>query len=454
MQYKEKNKKYIHYQIFIAMVLLFLLFCGGIGILTGEKQFSEMENRYLTSFSVPHLAEILDGKAQEQLEQALEDQFPWRDACVQISVSLKRLLGAKDAGGVYFGKDGHLIEKKLSSQLPYERYARNRKFITAAMEELHQQGDEAGWTLVLVPFPGSIDADLLPAGAREFDEAGYREQAAGAEEPDQKQAAAAGAEKELDLYAQFREKREAGKRLYFATDHHYNASGAWEAAQALREMFHLPEKKQEDFGMEQVTDAFYGTLYSKAPLPEIRPDSISIPTKLPELSVEIDGKPVDAGAEPDGGAAGAAAEAGEAAEPGGKAAGAEAEAGGHRLWQIYDMEKLRTKDKYAVYFGGNYGKVVIRKKASAKPSARRSGMHSGKARRICVIKDSYANSCVPYLFDTESFPDEVAELTMIDLRYFNDSFQELAAQEQYDEILVFYEMSNFIEADYFNKLLG
>ena len=105
-----------------------------------------------------------------------------------------------------------------------------------------------------------------------------------------------------------------------------------------------------------------------------------------------------------------------------------------QLSGIYDLSKLEVKDQYAVYFGGNYGSLTI-----TNPDAQTD-------RHLLILKDSYANSMVPYLIDG------YAQITMIDLRYYNESVSELAAQD-WDEILVCYEMSNFIKDKNLFKIL-
>ena len=90
------------------------------------------------------------------------------------------------------------------------------------------------------------------------------------------------------------------------------------------------------------------------------------------------------------------------------------------------MGKLTQKDKYAYFFGGNYGKAEI-------------SMKQGGDKKLLVIKDSFANSFVPFLME------DYSDITMLDLRYYNASVQKLVEQGDYDRILILYEMSNFAQ---------
>ena len=89
---------------------------------------------------------------------------------------------------------------------------------------------------------------------------------------------------------------------------------------------------------------------------------------------------------------------------------------------VYDMTKKDQKDKYAVYFGGNYGEVDIKVK------------NPDNDRTLLIVKDSFANSMVPFLMK------DYAQIRMIDLRYFKKSVKKYLEENPADEVLVLYEM--------------
>ena len=126
------------------------------------------------------------------------------------------------------------------------------------------------------------------------------------------------------------------------------------------------------------------------------PDTIEIPEKLPEAEITCDGQTRD---------------------------------------DVYDMTKKDQKDKYAVYFGGNYGEVDIKIK------------NPDNDRTLLIVKDSFANSMVPFLMK------DYAQIRMIDLRYFKKSVKKYLEENPADEVLVLYEMSSFAQADQLNKLM-
>lgn len=85
---------------------------------------------------------------------------------------------------------------------------------------------------------------------------------------------------------------------------------------------------------------------------------------------------------------------------------------------IYDFTKLTTRDKYAMFLYGNHAESLVE-----------SGEGRNKKESLLIIKDSYADSVIPFL--TENY----ANITCIDPRYYLGSIQELAKGD-YDDILI------------------
>ena len=102
---------------------------------------------------------------------------------------------------------------------------------------------------------------------------------------------------------------------------------------------------------------------------------------------------------------------------------------------IYEPSYLDKKDKYAVYFGGNHGLVTIENDDAKTDES------------LLMIKDSFANSMIPYLSTVYK------RIVMVDLRYYNDSFSALVSEEKPKDMVFLYEMSDFLEDENFSKLL-
>lgn len=159
-----------------------------------------------------------------------------------------------------------------------------------------------------------------------------------------------------------------GDDAFYKSDHHWTTEGAFAAYHAL--MGEDGAFASDTF--ETVSEDFLGTLYSRTLLPSQVTDHIEIAPTGDE--------------------------------------------------SLYDFDALDEKDKYRIFFGGNFGRIDIK------------GTGEGS---LLVIKDSFANCFVPFLTaDYES-------ITMIDLRFFPGSVRELLSESDFDDALVLYELSNF-----------
>ena len=99
-----------------------------------------------------------------------------------------------------------------------------------------------------------------------------------------------------------------------------------------------------------------------------------------------------------------------------------------KILNLSSFEK--KKDIYAGFYGGNYGLVHISKSGEEKNASVNAG---GK---LLVIKDSYANCFVPFLYG--HFDD----IYMVDLRYFNGNVSEFATENGITEVLSLFNISS------------
>lgn len=178
------------------------------------------------------------------------------------------------------------------------------------------------------------------------------------------------------------ELKAADKQSFYKTDHHWTTWGAFEAYLAYSRLY---ERKPaaEEFGFETVSTDFRGSLYSKVLLPDTAYDEIVLANGTENIPVICDG--VEG--------------------------------------SLYDYGALAKKDKYNVFLGGNYGRVDI------------DGSGEGT---LLIIKDSFANSFVPFL------TKDYEKIIMLDMRYYMGSAKTLAAAEGVTDILVLYNTANFI----------
>ncbi|RED75152.1 DHHW family protein [Cohnella phaseoli] len=179
--------------------------------------------------------------------------------------------------------------------------------------------------------------------------------------------------------------------IYYKTDHHWTTKGAFLAYRELSSPMSFTPKNEEDFKIRQVTSQFYGSLYSKSGVRHIQPDSIELyyPISPGAISVNY----VDEQQSAD---------------------------------SMYAMENLEKKDKYTVFFNGNHGLIRIT-------------TDNTEGRRLLIVKDSYANSLIPFL--TPHF----SEIDVIDLRYYEGDVRKLTEDRQIHDMLIVYNTSTFFE---------
>ena len=102
---------------------------------------------------------------------------------------------------------------------------------------------------------------------------------------------------------------------------------------------------------------------------------------------------------------------------------------------IYFRDFLEQSDKYSVFLGHNQPVVTI---INGNPNG-------GK---LLMIKDSYAHSVAPFL------ADHYSETTLLDLRYISVPISTIVNMEEYDQILILYNVATFTSDINLRKLAG
>ena len=93
-------------------MLFCLLLAAGVlsGLLLPDKYYSETEKRTLTQKTAISIADFPSGKMGTEIEKYLADQFPLRNGWITVKTLAQRLSGKTEISGVYFGKDGYLMD--------------------------------------------------------------------------------------------------------------------------------------------------------------------------------------------------------------------------------------------------------------------------------------------------------------------------------------------------------
>lgn len=176
------------------------------------------------------------------------------------------------------------------------------------------------------------------------------------------------------------------ENVYYKLDHHYNLFGAYEIYKEFSKQNKLQNK---NIKFNLLCEDFQGTLYSKVHLFNNEKD------KMYYYKYKNDLKVIN----------------------------------GNKIYStLYDKNFLNKKDKYSFYLGGNYPLLKIETNLKNK-------------KEILIIKDSYANSFIPFL------TDDYNKIHVIDTRFYSSSITNYIKNNNIKEVLFLYGISSLNESN-------
>lgn len=226
-----KKKRYVLLFAVIWLAVLSFLYLP-------EKMFSSFENRYLDTFTFPSLSSLLDLSWMDDLENALSDQFRFRDESITVKTMTDKILGQKDNGRVYTGKDGYLfeMEKDISKQ-----------FTTNIN------------TLKVFSKNTNIPIDFMPVYHSLAILEDKRPDFVTSHQKDMMSYIKTQLEDEINVIDVYDVLKNAKQQVYYRTDHHWTSYGAYLAYQEYLKDKSIPRD------LNVVSSNFLGTLYHQAP---------------------------------------------------------------------------------------------------------------------------------------------------------------------------------------------
>lgn len=347
--------------------LFCLLLAAGIvsSILVPDRYYSESEKRTLKQFPEITLTDIRSGKFGDELETYLADQFPDRDSWVTVKTIAERLSGKVEIGGVYFGKDGYLIDTNKAFS------AKQAAANIAALKKL-QDGLTVPFRVMLVPTASEILSDKLPPFAPTMDQNAILEYTQ---------------EQGLHLVdVSDTLKAHSGEYIFYKTDHHWTSLGAYYAYGAWMQEKGEDAPSLSAWTKENLCDNFRGTTYAKVNDPFAAFDTMDAYYKKSSHRVDYND-------------------------------------GNYVTDSIYERKYLEGSDQYATFLNSNQATTVV------------SGDGSGK---LLILKDSYANCFAQFVVD------DYEETHLIDLRFFRGDVQKYVEENGITEVLVLYNIPNFV----------
>lgn len=295
-------------------------------------------------------------------------------------------MGKDEIKNIYFAKDDYLIESHEGS-FTTDTAEKNIGYLAAFLKSQENRFETGRITAMIVSNAVEILKDKLPKYAPDSGESAYLS----------KIQAAVPVSMWFDASSVLAEHKD--EYIYYRTDHHWTTLGAWYAYQAWAEAKGFSPAPLSDYTVETLTTDFKGTIESKVGV-DVVPDTIQSFMKkdLPAYTLDYNN-------------------------------------GQKSSDDLYDRSYLEEKDKYSVFFGGN--QPIIR-----------ASIKNNSARKLLVIKDSYAHCFLPFTFE------DFSEVDFIDIRYFNESLKNYLETSDYTDLLFLYNASGFAEDVSLAKLLS
>nr|WP_296964372.1 DHHW family protein [uncultured Mediterraneibacter sp.] len=357
--------------IFILTLFLFLI----INVIVPDREKSVQENRMLATKPKFRLSSLTSGDYDEKFEAYMDDQFVGRDVWRKLKVTVDRIGGSRLENGVYIGKNGQLLEQIEVADETH--LAANIK----AIKSFSESQSKIPVRMMLVPDAANVLNHSLPALAKPEDQTQMfsmvRKDLGDSVEW-------------IDVSTELNKHKT--EKIYYKTDHHWTTLGAFYAFQAAAPSLGIDGDLSGKYVSYTVSDSFNGMLASKSGvnLGEKEQIDIYVPTEEDtDLIVDY----VDEG---------------------------------KRSTSLYDSSKLKEKDQYTVFLGGNSSLLDIRTVSTS-------------TKRLLLVKDSFANSFIPFL------TPYYREIVVVDPRYYSGTINDLMDSYRISEVLFLYSGNTFFK---------
>ncbi len=304
---------------------------------------------------------------------------------MSVRAGTGRMTGKNESNGVLRGKDNYLFEYIA---VPDE------KVLTAnlnAMKEFRQACPELSFYMLLAPNAANILSDKLPSLAVTENQSEQFERI----------------RKELgedfvwvDVQKTLRKHKD--EDIYYHTDSHWTTAGALYASQELVRTMGLNESSAPELKRYAVTGDFSGNLslrsgYEGSYREPVYIYSAADAEENTEFVIDYEGEK-------------------------------------ERTATVYDSSKLEDRDKYQVFFGGDFPLIDIRTAADS-------------SERLLVLKDSYANCLLPFLIPC------YREIIAIDSQSYEGNLYQLMEEKRITSVLFLYNGNTFMEERRMSELL-
>ena len=361
-----------------------ILLLAAVNLLMPDKEMSAAEGRRLESRPEMSVDGLLSGDYMKKYEEYFSDQFVGRNLFRNIKVVLNRIGGSREENGVLIGKNGHLFETIAVPQ--QEKLQANLE----AIEQFAKKNRDIDVNMILVPDAASVLGEDLPMFYSTADQERMIAQVRRELE---------GSVNWIDAGSVMHKHKE--EALYYKTDKHWTSTGAYYVFEAAAGQLGIAENITGKFASYPVYASFNGELSSKSGCGTDTKEIIDIYMPIKGDSSLIVNY-VDEQ---------------------------------RKTTSLYNSEKLKSSNQYDVFLGGDSSVIDI------KTVSKNTG-------RLLVIKDSFANSFIPFL--TPYF----REIVVVDPKYYGGTIEDIMDTYRITDALILYSGNTFFQDNNISGVLN
>lgn len=383
------NKKSAYVKIISASAVMIILFVIGLAFFL-RPSYSENEKRNLTPFPTLTWDSFLSGEYTSQISLWFSDTFPLREPMVSANFSIRELYGIRDekvvisSGAADDGTDGERIGGYyVKGDAAYELYIGDKTDSDRYVEVINAAnrllGSKAQVYDIVIPLHYSFKIS-----EREISKLGISDN-----KPiiDHIYSSLDSHIKTVDAFSSLMSHKD--EYIYYRTDHHWTALGAYYAYVAFCESKGI-EPTTLDSLKKYEFDGFLGTLYEKAERPSAlsqNPDTVEafVPSGTNKMTVHMQDGTVSSDFE--------------------------------IVCTYTDRMYQNAASKYNCFIAGDNPLTEIHNTKKDDGSS------------VVIVKESYGNAFVPFLVDSYEY------VYVIDYRYWKGSLNDFVEENSIDDVL-------------------
>lgn len=357
-----------------------------VNLILPDKSFSDEENRILQSMPAFSFASYKEGRFEKKLENYANDQFMMRNQLIRVKSAADSAIGKTYSNSVFSCKDNYLME---DITVPDEKKVEKN---IESIADFKKKYPSLEMSFLLAPNAANILSDKLPLFAaprdqnKDIDSFYKKMKDIGITT--------------IDVRPSFIENKDK-MQLYYRTDHHWTSDGAYLAFNQIAKTLNL--ENDVEYKPFTVKTDFRGTLSSKSGFNNGLNDTIVIYLPKPDSNYKnsviyyFDSK--------------------------------------EKTTEFYKPSNLKIKDAYTVFGGSNHPIYTIDTPVDNNKS-------------LLLIKDSYANSVIPFLSQC------YRKIVVVDPRYFYDSIDKIIDTHNITDVMFLYNANTIFKDDSLDMMLS